>query len=77
VRRFKELIEAQKIEAVGSRVSGVAHDFWNVLAIASGYAYIGLHSANEAKMQESIFGLLHMTCDDVPLSCIPKVSVAG
>lgn len=45
-RAERELIQAHKMEAIGTLAGGIAHDFNNILMAIMGYAEIGLYKKN-------------------------------
>lgn len=43
-----KLRQAQKMEAIGTLASGIAHDFKNIVLVITGYAELGLNDTNES-----------------------------
>lgn len=46
-----DLLQSQKLEALGLFAGGIAHDFNNILSIIEGYASIAIKRLNEGKLQ--------------------------
>ncbi len=55
----KELIQAHKMEAIGSLAGGIAHDFNNILAAVLGYTELSLDSAPKGSLLEENLGQVY------------------
>ncbi len=51
----KQLLESQKMEAVGTLAGGIAHDFNNLLQVINGYAEVALFGLKEGQPGHSEF----------------------
>jgi PAS domain S-box-containing protein len=65
VQLEKEILQAQKMEALGALAGGIAHDFNNILAGIMGYAEILLRDLNDKGNEASSLRLQHIltACD--------------
>src|SRR4030095_223418 len=55
----KQLVQAQKMESVGTVAGGIAHDFNNLLNIIQGYAFILRgHCERNEEMEESLVAII-------------------
>ncbi len=55
----KELIQAHKMEAIGSLAGGIAHDFNNILAAVLGYTELSMDSAPKGSPLEENLGQVY------------------
>jgi signal transduction histidine kinase/ActR/RegA family two-component response regulator len=53
-RMEEQLIQSEKLRAVGEMASGVAHDFNNALAVILGNAQLLLHTADNEELRETL-----------------------
>ena len=58
-----QLINAQKMEAMGTLASGIAHDFNNILSGIVGYSEVAMLLADKDKQVSNILGKILEACD--------------
>ncbi|GAU09855.1 PAS domain-containing hybrid sensor histidine kinase/response regulator [Desulfoplanes formicivorans] len=55
----KQLVQAQKMESIGTLAGGIAHDFNNILASILGYAELSLHSVEPGSNLEKYLNMVY------------------
>ncbi len=63
----RELIQAQKMEAVGTLASGVAHDLNNIFQIIAGYVQMGIELAEKDSRMGYFLGQIEKTVERASL----------